>query len=307
MKRARAFLGRVLLGLTSPTFEKMEGMEVGKVMRRKYICKKAGIVEITQFPVSDREESTADAKGRIRWRRAKSTEDKRDENARLAVRRLARTINCNLDAQDYLVTLTYSEESYDALFRGMDQDQAWEAAREELSKIMQKVMRKARRQKMTVRHIDVTADMDGETGELVRVHHHVLITGNAMQLLQGVWEHGMVDVEHLYRQSDYTPLAAYLLAQVRHFPNRNKYNCSLNMEKPEVQEEVFDKDPETEIRVQPGAKVLDRTPYREGSVVQYVRYKRRPATQKRGGKKLGNSQETETQGSGFEFSSASWI
>ncbi len=279
---------------------------MGKVMRRKYICQKRGLVEVTQFPVSDREEATVDAGGKPRWRSAKNLEDKRDENARQAIRQAARALNCNFDHEDYLLTLTYSDESHRRLFDGMDLEQVWEAARKQAAKAMEKVMRQARRKNLTLRYFGVTSDMDGESGEMIRIHHHVVISAPGEQLVRDAWVHGLVDSEHLYRQDDLTPLAAYLLGQVRHVPARKKYVCSRNLVKPVVMEEVLDRDPEQEIRVQPGAKVLDRTPYRAGTVVQYVRYKRRPRAQKRGGRKEGKTPGSNDKGGGFEFSNISW-
>lgn len=142
-----------------------------------------------------------------------------------------------------------------------------------------------------MRTFAVTADMDGETGELVRVHHHVVVNAAAAQAIADRWSHGIVHTENLYKQDDYTTLAAYLLGQVRHREGKKKYSCSRNMVKPKVEEQVLAEAPDNEIRVQPGAKVLDRTPYREGTLSQYVRYKRKPRVAKRGGHKLGHDSE----------------
>ena len=132
-------------------------------------------------------------------------------------------------------------------------------------------------------------ELDQETGELVRVHHHVVVNAEAAELLEQKWNYGLVHTEKLYRQDDYTPLAAYLLGQVRHREGKKKYSCSRNMVKPKVEEQVLAEAPDNEIRVQPGAKVLDRTPYREGTLSQYVRYKRKPRVAKRGGHKEGSN------------------
>ena len=77
---------------------------MAKTMRRKYICTN-GVVEVTQFTVGDKTENAP------KWHRAKSQDDKRDENARQAVRVAARILNCNYTPEDYLVELTYSDES----------------------------------------------------------------------------------------------------------------------------------------------------------------------------------------------------
>lgn len=159
-----------------------------------------------------------------------------------------------------------------------------------------------KRREGILRSIAVTSDMDPETGELVRIHHHVVINAQAAEALKEKWSYGLVNLEHLYRQDDYTPLAAYLLGQVRHGDNRKKYSCTRNMVQPKVEEMVLEEAPNSELRVQPGAKVLDRTPYREGMVSQYVRYKRKPRAAKRGGKK----EQAEKESGGYEFSKASW-
>lgn len=294
-KRARAFLGEVHLGLSFPT----EVKKVAKTMRRKYICTN-GVVEVTQFTVGDKAALTEK-----RWRRAKTREDKRDENARQAVRVAARILNCNYTQEDYLVELTYSDESmekalgvtYDQLQEGdgspctgeaLDLDEIWGRAKGVLAKRMEQVQREAKKKNIEVKTFATTSDMDQETGELVRVHHHVVVNAAGLEILKKKWTCGLVLEKHLYRQDDYTPLAVYLLGQVRHKENRKKYSCSRNMVQPEVEEMVLAEDPCNEIRVQPGAKVLDRSPYRDGTVNQYVRYKRKPSTRKRGGRKLGS-------------------
>ena len=263
-------------------------------MRRKYICTN-GVVEVTQFVVGDKQT------GGRKWHRAKSAEDKRDENARQAVRVAARILNCNYVQEDKLLTLTYTDSEYEALFRGLDPDEAIEKAKSVLSSVLEKARRDLRGKRIATAHAEprndnvrldmrtftVTADMDGETGEVVRVHHHVVVTAATAEQIEKRWKYGLVHTENLYRQDDYTPLAAYLLGQVRHREGKKSYCCSRNMIKPKVEEQVLEEVPDNEIRVQPGARVLDRTPYREGTLSQYVRYKRKPRTKKRGGHKEG--------------------
>lgn len=252
---------------------------MAKYMRRKYVCKLNNVVEISQYVVGDNTE------GRPTWRKAKKKTDKRDENARQAIRVLARILNCNYTTQDHLVELTYSNKSYKKLFDGLDPDEIWIKAKKIAGDKMDAVRKEAKKTGCTIKTVTVTADMDGETGELVRIHHHIVISAEGLQLLQKKWRHGLVLKKNLYKQGDYTPLAVYLLKQVRHIENRKKYSCSRNMTEPEVYEEVLDELPKNEIKVQPGAKVLDRTSYKEGYASQYVRYKRRTGTPKRGGRK----------------------
>ena len=278
-------------------------------MRRKYICTN-GVVEVTQFVVGDKQI------GGRKWHSAKTQEDKRDENARQAVRMAARILNCNYTKEDVLLTLTYSDEVWEREFTGMDPDAVLEKAKDLLSKRIDKARKESKKAGCVMKTFAVTSDMDGETGEVVRVHHHVVLTKEAEFALLGAWDFGLVHTEQLYRQDDYTPLAAYLLGQVRHREGKKKYSCSRNMVKPKVEEQVLEEIPETEIRVQPGARVLDRTPYREGVTSQYVRYKRKPRAAKRGGHKEGSEGsacggaddrvEYAEGGSGYEFSKAAW-
>ena len=241
-------------------------------MQRKYICKN-GIVEVTRFPAGER--------ARLRkWHRVKRPEAKMQDNARQAVRVTARQINNNFGPDDLFVEIGYSEDKWKKLFAGMDQDEIMLAAREEAAKLMRRL-----RRKQEIKYLYVTADMDGETGEAVRIHHHLILSGCSEEAVKKAWKNGGCHCEHLYRQDDYTPLAVYLHRQVRRIGREQLVCCSKNLEKCEIQEEVIESNPDTEIRVQPGAKVIDRTAYREGTVTQYVRYKRRKKPEKRGGHK----------------------
>ncbi len=234
-------------------------------MRRKYVCTN-GVVEVTQFSVGDKQSGSG------RWHRSKNQIDKRDENARQAIRVAARVLNCNFSPDDYLLTLTYSDEACEEHFSNLDMDGAWEKAKRLLSKKLEQLRRKIGAELKT---FSVTTDMDGETGKIVRVHHHVVVSANGESELRKLWTYGLTHRENLYCQNDYTPLAAYLLNQVRHMEGKKKYSTSRNMIKPEVYEQVLDEDPETEIKTAPGAKVLDRTLPTAGTVSQYVRYKRK--------------------------------
>lgn len=282
-------------------------------MRRRYICTN-NVVEVTQFVVGDKQT------GGRKWHRAKSQEDKRDENARQAVRVAARILNCNYTSEDILLTLTYSDEAQEELFAQMNPDETWEKAKKIASGKLETARKEFKKalgnSGVEMRTFCVTADMDQETGELVRVHHHVVVTKEAADYIEERWNFGFVHRENLYRQDDYTPLAAYLLGQVRHFEGKKKYSSSRNMIKPRVEEQVLAEEPTNEIKVQPGSKVLDRTPFRDGCVSQYVRYKRKPR-QKRGGHKEGTENleacggtdvcnKSAEGGSGYAFSKITW-
>ena len=275
--RTRAFLGRVLLGLTKRPKQKMEGNEVAKLMERRYVCKN-GVVERTRFMVGD---NTTE---RPRWRKAKSLNDKRDENARAAVRQLARILNCNADQSWWFVKLDFSPKQHEKIFAGMDQDEILRETERQGSLFLRRLKRNAKGCELKCAYSP--SDMDEETGEIVRPHLHIAVSGVTEETIRKSWRLGeCTHTEHLYAQKDYTPLAAYMVDQVRSIPNLRKFVTTQNMEKPKIEDRVVTADPMDEIRVQPGAKILDRTPYREGCGSQYVRYLQKPKNQKRGGHK----------------------
>lgn len=254
---------------------------MAKIMERRYICRN-GIIEKTRFVVGD---NTA---AHPRWRKAKSSQDKREENQRQAIRELARIFNCNCDETGFFVKLDYSPESWHQLFDGMDEDQILREAKHQGGLCMRRLKRQVG---LELKFAYIASDRDLVEGELLpcRIHNHLVIMGATEEQIRESWTLGRcTHIERLYRMDDYTRLAAYMLLQVRTIPGYKKYTTSRNMEKPKVEERVVVGDPSDEIRVQPGAKVLDRSPRPEGTVVQYVRYKRKPVKKRHGGH-IGNT------------------
>ena len=277
-------------------------------MERLYKCKN-GVEEKTRFVVG------SNAETRPHWRKAKSSKEKREENQRQAARELGRILNCNASPEGWWVKLDFDSASWDKLFSCMDPDQILRESKRQGVLFLRRLKRRAG---SDVKCAYIASDMDGKTKEPVRIHMHLVIMGAEEQDIRDCWNYGAcTDVRHLYNQEDYAPMAAYMVDQVRSLENFKKYTCTKNMEKPEVFDRVVKGDPEEEIRVQTGAKVLDRVPPKAGSVTQYVRYKRRPRAPKRGGHKedglprpdgLAMTEDggQKKGGGGFEFSQASW-
>ena len=172
---------------------------------------------------------------------------KQDENERNAEKRLARVINCNFRPGDVMLMASWSEESWGQLegkarkVQNSRPDMAWEdclvaAAEQEGSNWIRRIQRlkKTRGGTALLRYVLVASDMDGKTGECKRVHLHVLLPGWAKDLALECWKHGLVDVRNLKEQDDYTPIAEYLLRQVRRRPDSKKYRTAQNMDKPVV-------------------------------------------------------------------------
>lgn len=280
---------------------------MGKVMERRYKCKN-GVTEVTRFAVGE------NTKLRPRYRKAKSTEAKREENHMRAARELARVLNCNAMPEGWFVMLDYAPKSYDKIFAGMDEDQILREAKRQGSLFLRRLKRIAGTEVKCV--VTASDRKRQEDGTLIpcRIHNHVVVMGATEEQIRKAWKLGeCVDVRHLYRQADYTPLAVYMVMQVRSLPDMKKYQATRNMEKPKVEDRVVKGDPCDEIRVQTGAKVLDRMTYKQGSVVQYVRYLPRAKAEKRGGHKKtdcgsadGSNGQCAEGGTGYDFSAASW-
>ena len=123
-----------------------------------------------------------------------------------------------------------------------------------------------------IKALMVVSDMDHETGELVRCHCHIVLAakGISWDLLRKEWKLGSVDILQLRNQRDYTPVAVYLMKQVRRQPEKKKYRVTQGMELPVVEERIVTG--RAEMSVPPGAYVLERSEYQVDSLGQYIRY-----------------------------------
>lgn len=269
-------------------------------MERRYKCKN-GVVERTRYLVGD----NAKPRGR---RKQGSGSRKQESNFNQALRRVARLLNCNYDSDNgLLITLSYDAKGMDRIIAKLDQDQqeiirriqapegrignwhpagqaastrpdeeakrpALDTLRREADKELSNWIRRLKRKLGDFKFLAVTSDIDGDTGELVRVHHHIVLAGEDMSwdTIRDAWKNGGTDIKQLRHQPDYTPIAVYLMRQVRRQPDAKKYRCSRGMAVPEVEErEVTGA---TEIKVPAGATVFERMEYTADSVGQYVRY-----------------------------------
>lgn len=274
-----------------------------KIMERKYISKN-GVVERTRYAVGD------NAQPRRGKRRGNSSFRKQEANFNSALRRVARILNCNFSHESgLLLTLDYDENGLNTLMEKLDAEdrtqiealrapvgtvgtwkagtqeknakceenqkdgEAWnrirDAAEKQLSLWMRRIKRKYGER---IKALMITSDIDHETGELVRIHHHVVFeaAGISWDLLRAEWKLGSVDIKQLRRQQDYTPIAIYLMRQVRRQPDRKKYRVTHGMELPKIEERVVLSN--AEIRAPAGANVLERSQFSVESVGQYIRY-----------------------------------
>lgn len=227
-------------------------------------------------------------------RKEKSDIRKQEQNEYSSVKALARLMHANYQQGDLLLGLDYSDkglrklESYakkinpdfDSLSEDERRNAIWEAAKHEASLCLRRVNREfAKLGIESIKSITVTSDMDGDTGELVRIHHHLVVPAGCEEVFVSKWgKLGSVAWSPISKQADYTPIAEYLLRQVRRIPDANKYASSRNLVRPQPKDRVVVTD--AELRVPKGGKLLHRQEYktrqgRDGEVYaqpQYIRY-----------------------------------
>lgn len=170
--------------------------------------------------------------GKIRGARVHTTSPrKQDKNDRDAVKRLARQINCNFGYRDLWVTLEYDESGYAAI------DGQRTKAEKELKLFVRRLGRAMKKDGLVLLYAGAcTSDMDGQTRTDVRLHHHIVLPRAAAPFLQQTWTCGSYSIRTLRKQDDYTPIAQYIVRQVRRIPDKNKWASSRNLKKPVVYE-----------------------------------------------------------------------
>ncbi len=217
-------------------------------------------------------------------RKAKSEIKKQAQNEYASVKRLARDINANFGAGDLLLGLDYSAKGMERLMRWLEKqginfsalseeeqlDAVRTAADREMQLVLRRVQRAMKQDGLELKYIGVTSDMDGDTGETVRVHHHLVVPGCAKEYFLAKWKAlGGVDWTVMRDQADYTPIAEYLLRQVRRVPDAKKYRPSRNLVRPEPQDRIVNSG--AELRVPAGGELLHRNEFKPGQP-QYIRY-----------------------------------
>ena len=208
-------------------------------------------------------------------RRMKSDIKQQQRNEANAEKRLARDLNENFWEKDLWVTLTYSDEGMKKLLAGLDRESEtfeqdlYEAAQHQVRLWRDRVVKAGKAANIEVKYVIVTSDMDGKTGEYVRVHHHVVMSGEAAEIAKNKWKLGGVSVKHLLEEVDRSELAAYMLKQVRHMPDEKKYIPSRNLVHPEAKDRIAKSG--SELSVPKGGQLLYRAEYQPGRP-QYIRY-----------------------------------
>ena len=230
-------------------------------------------------------------------RRQKNAVRKQEQNEYSAQKALARLINANFQAGDLLLGLDYCDEGLEKIkawgrSHGLavdsesaeeSQNAIWEAASHELDNALRRVKRRMEKQDLELKAIYCTSDMDGATGEIVRVHHHLIVSGESQEMFCRAWEKyglGHVSWTPLWdNQIDRTPMAEYIIRQVRRIPDAKKYRSTRNLIRPVPTNRIVNTD--NELLVPRGGKLIYRQEYQDrlaGGVEhyccrpQYIRY-----------------------------------
>jgi len=211
-------------------------------------------------------------------KRLKTDIGKQKQNEHNAEKMFARLIHANYrSGTDILLGLDYSEEGYakmsahslSFLDETEEMDRILSEAVYQIGLFLRRVKRACAAAGIPFRYLAVTSDMDGKTGEHVRVHHHLIVNAEALTVCKAKWYLGGVDYETLWDREDQSDLAEYLMKQVRRLPDAKKYIPSRNLKRPKPKDRVAVNG--SELRVPKGAVLLYRSPYRPG-LPQYIRY-----------------------------------
>ena len=210
-------------------------------------------------------------------RRIKSDIRKQQQNENDATKRVARIINENFQGGDVFDALTYSDAAITKLREGtpyiedLEERLAYiyKLAEHELELFLRRCRYACKKAGVEFKYVAITSDMDGETGERVRIHHHIVANKEVKAIIREQWLHGAIEKDAVWHEKDHFGLAKYLMDQVRRVPDAKKYKRSRNLTIPEPKDRIALGAKE----VQPprGAEIIYRGTFIPGRP-QYIRY-----------------------------------
>lgn len=178
--------------------------------------------EVDIFPATDR---AADS---CRGKRQKiSRPAQRNLNDRNSRRYFVQLAEANFADGDWSVELTY-----------FDQPETLEAAKRQLRRFLARLKYACDRQGAELRWLAVTSDIDGESGETVRVHHHLFLSGGlSFEQISACWRErggrriGRINIDRLQADRDFniSGKAYYFGRQGR---GQKRWSGSRNLVKP---------------------------------------------------------------------------
>lgn len=241
---------------------------------RRYVCDN-GIEYKTKFPV--REDMTC-----MKSSRKKSQAVARAEKgASEASHELGRLLNCNFRVKrDFYFGLDYSDEGLRKLGTraGGNDELLILAAKKEYENFLRRVKRKAEKEGVEVKAAAIISVSDPQTGEAVRIHHHLVVNAEAAHLFEGCWTAGGTWSKKLYSNFgvDLQELADYMIAQAARVGADKRYTHTRNLVKAMVSKPIKARKPEAELAVPQGCEKIWRSEYKKGRA-QHIRYYRPPS------------------------------
>lgn len=237
-----------------------------------------------------------------------------EKNNTQATKTLARLLNANFGEQGgVLLGLDYNPEAMEKILQwgrenglpvddeeeDIRQGAIWEAADHAMGIALRRVKRILAKKEKELKAVYITSNMDEQTQEYTRVHHHLVVQEEALPAFMEAWEKygmGSVDYERLWnKQADRTPLAEYFMRQVRRVPDAKKYRSTRNLIRPKPKDQIAKTD--AEIRPPKGSELVYRQEFRKGGD-QYIRYlivedkkKRKEKSINESGGRSGSGQE----------------
>ena len=148
-----------------------------------------------------------------------------DANLKAAKRAATRILNGNFcyENRDLLGTWSFDPEHLPG-----EREEAWKLFSRRYLPGLRKA---AREQGKELKFFAVVSDMDGATGETVRVHIHAVLSGVTAEQVRDGWTLGTVDIRTIRREKSHGRLADYLLRQCRCAPDEKKWHTSRNLER----------------------------------------------------------------------------
>lgn len=152
-----------------------------------------------------------------------------DANMKAAIRELTRILNGNFSYMngDLLCTFSFDQEH--------TRTEAWEIFSRKCLRPLRKICKEKGRE---LKLCAVVSDMDGDSGETVRVHIHAVLGGCTMEDVRSCWTLGVVDIRTVRREKTHARLAQYLLKQCRCAPDEKKWHTSRNLERTKLLSET---------------------------------------------------------------------
>ena len=224
------------------------------------------------------------AKPRGTRRAGTSSEKKIRANEKSSERNLARVINCNFEAGDIFCTLSYDSGHFSEYFN-------FDQAKEDLKKFRTKLRKVYNSQTgKKLKAIWVTANWSPHRGAPARLHHHMILPGDALEMARELWQQhggpGTFKMEDIDNRGDHSDLAAYMAENVHDRPaGENTWSCCRGMDRPIYTEPIEVTDME-DIQPEYGSIIMDVEENRDDDGVLISKYmrcklKERPAV--RGG------------------------